>query len=670
MLLKNLDFQVILVSGLILFLELFLIRFLPSQILYFGYFTNFVLIASFLGIGIGFLLAEHKANLINYFPITLLILFVCSWIFGTGLFLEDNDLIFFRDAADFQPVAIPSGILLPVFFMLVSAVFVTLAQFLAKLFVASEKPLRTYIFDILGSILGIVIFFGISSLGLPPAVWLIIVVVIFFILSLATLAQFPYFLIIFALCFLLTFKFNEGQTFWSPYYKINLLKQETTKGGLILANNIHHQQFSNYEHSSLHNNLLTILSSQSSLEDVLIIGSGSGQDVAAALRMGAKRIDAVEIDPLIYKIGKIYHPEKPYQDPRVSAIINDGRNFLKNSGKKYDLIIFALTDSLVLNSGIGEVRLESYLFTQESFNEAHQHLKDKGIFVLYNDYRKDWLINRFDQMLKAEFSGQVKQISLYGLSGSDTVKMFIAYNGASCSGEKAIDSRLPHDDWPFLYLKEHKIPFFYIGNLTLILLISLISIYLVINQTRSNKKFNISRLATFFLLGAAFSLIETKSIVQLSLLFGSTWQVNVFSFIGILVTVLLAALLTLKTTKDLKLPVFILLITSLIAQYFIPTNQLLVPNFSLKVLLSLIYFFTPVFLANLIFADLFKRTKKANIDFAFNILGLVFGGVLEYLALIYGYTGLAWVVIIFYSFSFIFLPLNYLEDDLSWPTIR
>jgi hypothetical protein len=44
-----------LASALMLFLELTLIRWLGESILYLSFFTNFVLLASFLGIGIGFL---------------------------------------------------------------------------------------------------------------------------------------------------------------------------------------------------------------------------------------------------------------------------------------------------------------------------------------------------------------------------------------------------------------------------------------------------------------------------------------------------------------------------------------------------------------------------------------------------------------------------------------
>src|SRR5437588_12151957 len=85
--------------------------------------------------------------------------------------------------------------------------------------------------------------------------------------------------------------------------------------------------------------------------DVLIIGAGSGNDVSRALQWGAEHVDAVEIDPAIQRLGAEYHPDKPYQDPRVNVHLDDGRNFLRSAPSgKYDLILYALVDSLVLHS--------------------------------------------------------------------------------------------------------------------------------------------------------------------------------------------------------------------------------------------------------------------------------------------------------------------------------
>ena len=70
--------------------------------------------------------------------------------------------------------------------------------------------------------------------------------------------------------------------------------------------------------------------------------------MALALSEGATHVDAVEIDPVLQRLGRDLHPEHPYQDPRVSVHIDDGRAFLERTRTSYDLILFALPDSLTL----------------------------------------------------------------------------------------------------------------------------------------------------------------------------------------------------------------------------------------------------------------------------------------------------------------------------------
>ena len=54
--------------------------------------------------------------------------------------------------------------------------------------------------------------------------------------------------------------------------------------------------------------------------------------------------------------------------------------------KRYDLILFALPDSLTLVSGQGALRLENYLFTKQSMETVRRRLKPGGTFAMYNYY--------------------------------------------------------------------------------------------------------------------------------------------------------------------------------------------------------------------------------------------------------------------------------------------
>jgi SAM-dependent methyltransferase len=139
---------------------------------------------------------------------------------------------------------------------------------------------------------------------------------------------------------------------------------------------------------------------------ILIIGAGNGNDVARA-RMWAPdaEIDAVEIDPVIQATGAAHHPDGPFANKQlVKVTINDGRNFLREAKPEtYDLVIFALIDSLVLQSGYSNLRLESYLFTRECFQDARRVLKPTGVFAVYNFFRQPWIAVRIREQLRLAF---------------------------------------------------------------------------------------------------------------------------------------------------------------------------------------------------------------------------------------------------------------------------
>jgi spermidine synthase len=106
------------------------------------------------------------------------------------------------------------------------------------------------------------------------------------------------------------------------------------------------------------------------------------------------------------------NPQHPYQDPRVHAYVTDGRAFLHNTAKRYDLIVFALPDSLTLVAGSNQLRLESYLFTVEALSDVKKHLNPGGTFAMYNYYRQSWLVGRLAATVEQAF-GHVPCVDTY-----------------------------------------------------------------------------------------------------------------------------------------------------------------------------------------------------------------------------------------------------------------
>jgi predicted membrane-bound spermidine synthase len=120
-------------------------------------------------------------------------------------------------------------------------------------------------------------------------------------------------------------------------------------------------------------------------EDALVIGSGGGIDVVALLANDFKKVTAVEINPDFIDIvrqygdynGNIYN-----NHPRVDVINMEGRSFLRNSKKKFDVILISLP--LIKSArNYGSFALtENYLFTYDAFKEYRESLKNEGYLVI------------------------------------------------------------------------------------------------------------------------------------------------------------------------------------------------------------------------------------------------------------------------------------------------
>jgi hypothetical protein len=82
-----------------------------------------------------------------------------------------------------------------------------------------------------------------------------------------------------------------------------------------------------------------------------------------ALRFNPKRVDVVEIDPVLVRIGRTMHPEKPYADARVHTENDDARAFLRQASGTWDVIVMNALDSHHQLPGLSTLRLESFICT-------------------------------------------------------------------------------------------------------------------------------------------------------------------------------------------------------------------------------------------------------------------------------------------------------------------
>ncbi len=208
----------------------------------------------------------------------------------------------------------------------------------------------------------------------------------------------------------------------------------------------------------------------------------------------------------------------------------------------------------------------------------------------------------------------------------------------TCTGESIDLANAPApatDDYPFLYVRERGIPGLYVLTLGLIVIASLVAVRVSVGKLKHLRQY-----ADLFAMGAAFLLLETKSVVQFALWFGTTWVVNSLVFVGVLTSVLGA----IAVARRVRLPhpnlLYGALFATLAVAWAVPTDALLSLPLSLRWVAATVLTFTPIFVANLIFAQRFAQTASATAAFGANLLGAMLGGVLEYSALIVGYRAL------------------------------
>jgi SAM-dependent methyltransferase len=657
--------RLVLLSFVMLFVELALIRWTGSDVIYLSYFSNFVLLGSFLGIGLGFLRGDRRPDLWPYAPVALALLIAFVRFFPVDINSSGGEFIYFGSLRTSGP---PRELVLTVVFIVVAAVMTCIGQGVARTFVKFE-PLEAYKYDLIGSVLGILGFSVLAFLRAPPLAWGAVAVIVMLLL------EAPRFSVkgalqvgagVAILGILLVESVAAG-TSWSPYYKIETQPSKTVPGALLVnVNGLPHQAYfpavgPKGETNPLYNLTYNSIKNKK-IDDVLVIGAGGGNDVSVALRHGAKHVDAVEIDPRLYDLGKSHHPDRPYSDPRVSAHINDGRAYLESTDKKYDLIAFALPDSLTLVSGNSALRLESYLFTKEAFEAARDHLKPGGVFSLYNYYRQGWLIDRYANTAKEVFGhdpcviGLGPNVDLAVLVvGKQPSATDCGKNGKWVPTGKIV--RPATDDYPFAYLKTRTIPNLYSVSMALILAVSIGLILLALYPFQRGIKKDVGemfRYTDLFFMGAAFLLLETKNVVQFALLFGTTWFVNALVFLGVLLSVLVAVAVSRRITFKHPARIYLLLLVSLALAWVVPPDDLLrlamVPRFLAASTLA----FLPIFFANVIFTQRFKAVAASATAFGANLLGAMVGGVLEYTALITGYRALLILVALLYGLALLF----------------
>jgi hypothetical protein len=652
------DLTLFLASLVTLYFELLIIRYVSSEVRVFTNLKNLPLVASFFGIGLGMLTGSPRMQFRAMFPSAAALLFLLTR-FAAPLHLSFPDVSWNYGLV--SPDGLVSRIVYFVRFLGIglgySALIIVFFRVLGGHVGQSMKrlpSLRAYGLNLSGGLAGMALFSLLALLHRGPATWLLLGF-----LLLAPLVSGDRLTLAVLAAVLCVVAIPAPNTLWSPYNRVDLTPLPPpddwphASAYSLVANHVWYQWLADlspdflerYPTAKPNSLMLPYYELPYRLvpnpHNVLILGAGSGNDVAGALRHGAEHIDAVEIDPVILGIGRQYHPEHPYSSPRVTVYEDDARSFLKKTKKKYDLIVFGFLDSATLLSGFSSLRLDNYVYTVESFQNAKSLLAEHGTLVLSFATGRSFATDRLYATLASAFGTPpaayftgfwVNGVLLIegGARYAKLPQLTDASNELQARTSSA-PTLLATDNWPFLYLTDRSIP----GTVLIATALFFLAVSLVLRKTnRLSWKTSRPHLH-FFFLGAGFLLLETKAVTQLSLLFGGTWIVNSVVIAAFLAMALLANALA-GTFRMPVIAMYGILFVLLIADFWFPYSMVNSLSAGMKFMVGGGWAALPVFFSGIVFSGSLQRFGNPAEALGINLFGAVLGGLLENAVMIGG----------------------------------
>lgn len=654
--------RIALAAGASLVAELLLIRWQASSFQLFSYFKNVSLLAAFLGLGLGYAAAARPLLISAALPLLALQVVALRLLglaplhgllqspipeqAGLGLATE-------RQAGHWL---LTYGLLVAVYVASVLAC-IPLGQ-LAGRAMRGLGPLRAYGWNLAGSLLAVGLFAWLSAAWTPPAVWLSAVLL----LLLPFLAAGPRSGLVAAVvslaaaCGALSLPLELGATDHYSPYQVVTVRQRPRMLSLESSRSYFQQIWDlapgrvipGTELVGAYYELPYLF--RPTPRRVLVVGSGAGNDVAAGLRRGAERIDAVEIDPLILRLGERLHPEQPYSSPRVRPVVEDARSYLRHTTERYDLIVYGLLDSHTVLAGSSSVRLDSYVYTVEALREARARLTDDGVLVMSFTLLSREIAWKLFLMLREAFGqdprafetiydGGLTLVAGPGLAGRAPQVPFQEVTEGMRAARLQAD--LSTDDWPFLYMAHRRLPATYVLMALGLLALS----WAAVRASRPPGAGRFSPVA--FALGAGFMLVETKAITELALVYGSTWHVTSAVIAGVLLMALLANAWVARGTAPWALA-YPLLLASVALGLLGPGGGLTAPP-ALERALATALATLPLFFSGLAFSGELRRSGDTAAMLSSNLLGAIAGGLLEYSCMYLGMRRLTLLALAVYA---------------------
>ena len=682
------DLRLILVSGLGLFVEMMMIRWVSSEIRIFAYFKNFVLIACFLGFGLGCYLSRRRWNALPLVvpPLLIALLVKAPWAglrklvqILPALLGASSEVNIWgvpalpKDAGSLAALAIGVALTVPLF-TLIALFFLPFGQMVGWYLENAVQGIRAYTTNVLASLAGIALYTALCFWYQPPPVWFLVATALMIALMWPLKRIAMAVALAWVVCAAVTaLGPGDGRvTYWSPYQKLTVRPERL--GNELISYELNTND-SWYQHVidlspgfvSRHPDLLRNQPVEwnsynlpyrfyAQPGSVLVLGAGMGNDAAAALRNGASRVVAVEIDPLILRLGRKLHFEKPYQSPRVETVTDDARSYIQNSSDRFDLIVFSLLDSHTTSSHFSNIRIDNFVYTVEAMRAARRLLRPDGIFIVKFQVNTPWIAGRLQELMEDAFGHTPIQVQSdqgyttagrFFISGSESrMAAALASPGLKdyilAHGDFAVQSAtVTTDDWPYFYQHEPGLPLSVIAICAAVLLM----------WTWATRRTSDNPLIIrwhFFFLGAGFMLLEAQIVSQAALLFGTTWVVNSIVVSALLLLIVLANF-AVSARPRLPLPLaYCGLFLCGAVSYLIPPHRLLFASLWMKAGVTAFVLCLPVFFAGIIFIRSFAQAGFVSDALGSNLFGALVGGLLESLSFWLGMKSLTLLALCLY----------------------
>jgi SAM-dependent methyltransferase len=675
-----------------------LVRWVGTELRIFAYLQNGVLVATFLGLGLGCWRARQPPRLLPGAAALALVAFVIAdpfaWQIGEtltqGLTAFQDSPVWWTHAEPLQYVktALIFFSIAVTFVLLgaLAAAFVPLGQWLGRWMDADPRPIRAYTANIAGSLVGIAAFVALTAAGTPPVVWLAVAAAGLLVLrryssehrrarmlSAALIMAVP----------LLAWAYRPSRTtLWSPYQKLTLGPVQVTgpDGGVlatcgesVTVNNVTYQSMLDFDPARRaarpdvyppadipRSHYVLPFRLAGPRGRVLVVGSGAGNDVAGALAAGAWAVDAVEIDPRIAALGRDRHPNRPYASPAVHLTVTDARAYFRQGSGPYDLVWFGLLDSHTTPSAYANVRLDHFVYTRESLAEMSRLLAPSGVVVLLFEAETPWIADRLAGLLRETFGEP--PLALWMRTASPCLgwgglllvggsKDALAPVRARAAADPDIaplvlpsfgfHARLTTDDWPYLYLPRPGVPRYH-------LVVAAAALAVAVLLARRVRAPDAPLDATMLLLGAGFMLLEVSGVSRAALLFGTTWTVNAYVVGAILGMILLANLVASRVRVTPFGWPFAGLLLSLLALALVPTAVLTALPLPGRILVGGGFLTLPVFFSGLVFVTAWSAEERRDLALGSNLIGSLVGGVASMLTMVVGFRGLTFLTLAVY----------------------